>query len=203
MSLAPILEVDMEHPNPRHVSRAVQVLNDGGVIAYPTDTYYAIGCSLLSKKGIDRLYQLKGRDRKKPLAFLCPDLSEVAEYAHVNNFAYRMLRQLTPGAFTFVLRATRKVPDMMATKQREVGIRIPDAPLAIAIARELGHPLVTASATNNEGEPLIDAHEIKEELGNRLDLILDGGIIANEPSTVVSLLEDHAEILRQGKGVLE
>ncbi len=203
MSIAPILEVDMEHPNPRHITRAVQVLNDGGLIAYPTDTYYAVGCNLFSKKAIDRLYELKGRDRKKPLAFLCADLSDVAEYAHVNNFAYRMLRQLTPGAFTFVMRATRKVPDMMATKQREVGIRIPDAAFARAMAKELGHPLVTASANNREGEPLIDAHEIKEELGNRLDLILDGGIIANEPSTVVSLLEDHAEILRQGKGILE
>lgn len=203
MGIAPIIEVDMEHPNPRHVQRAVEVLRDGGVIAYPTDTYYALGCDLFSKRAIDRLFELKGRNRKKPLAFLCADLSDVSEYAHVNNFAYRFLRQLTPGAFTFVLRATKRVPDMMATKQREVGIRVPDAELARELARGVGHPIVTTSATDGEGEPLIDAHDIKEALGSRLDLILDGGVVSNEPSTVVSLLEDHAEILRQGKGIIE
>ena len=153
---APILAVDIEHPQPRHVARAVEVLRGGGLIAYPTDTYYAIGCDLLSKKAIDRLYELKGRSRKKPLSFLCADLSDVSEYAHVTNFAYRAMRQLTPGAFTFVLKATRVVPEMMATKQSEVGIRIPDAPLARMLAQELGRPLVTTSATDREGEPLVD-----------------------------------------------
>src|SRR6478609_12127693 len=100
---APILEVDPVHPQPRHVARAVQVLQDGGLVAYPTDTYYAIGCDLFSKKAIDRLYQLKGRDKRKPLSFLCPDLSDVAKYGHVSNFAYRTMKSLTPGAFTFVL----------------------------------------------------------------------------------------------------
>jgi len=200
---APILSVDIEHPQPRHVARAVEVLRGGGLIAYPTDTYYAIGCDLLSKRAIERLYEVKGRSRKKPLSFLCADLSHVSEYANVNNFAYRVLRQLTPGAFTFVLKATRVVPEMMATKQREVGIRIPDAPLARMLAQELGRPLVTTSATDREGKPLVDPKDIKEQLGKQLDLILDGGIWPCEPSTVVSLLEDRMEILRQGKGQLE
>src|SRR5512133_2992504 len=130
---APILSVDIEHPQPRHVARAVEVLRGGGLIAYPTDTYYAIGCDLLSKRAIERLYEAKGRSRKKPLSFLCADLSHVSEYADMNNFAYRVMKQLTPGAFTFVLKAARVVPDIMATKQREVGIRIPDAPLARAL----------------------------------------------------------------------
>lgn len=200
---APILSVDIEHPQPRHVARALEVLRDGGLIAYPTDTYYAIGCDLLSKRAIERLYEVKGRSRKKPLSFLCADLSHVSEYADVNNFAYRVMRQLTPGAFTFVLKATRVVPEIMATKQRSVGIRIPDAPLARMLAQELGRPLVTTSATDREGEPLVDPKDIKEQLGKQLDLILDGGIWPCEPSTVVSLLEDRMEILRQGKGQLE
>ncbi len=193
----------MEHPSPRHVQRAVEVLERGGLIAYPTDTYYGLGCDLSSKKGIDRLYQLKGRDKKKPLSFLCPDLSDVARYGHVSNFAYRTMKGLTPGAFTFILEATRLVPDLMMTKQKQVGIRVPDAPLARELARSLGRPLITTSATNTEGEPLTDARDIKAELGHGLDLILDGGITLNEPSTVISLIGDTLEILRQGKGRLE
>ncbi len=200
---APIISVDPEHPQPRIVARAVEALRNGGLIAYPTDTYYGIGCDLFAKRAIDRLYEIKGRNRKKPLSFLCADLSNVAEYAQVNNFAYRVLKQLTPGPFTFVLKAMRIVPDMMATKQREVGIRIPDSALARELAKELGHPIVTTSAADAAGEPLVDSKEIKDQLGHALELILDGGIRPNEPSTVVSLLEDRMEILRQGKGHVE
>ena len=200
---APILEVDISRPHPRHVSRAVEVLSRGGVIAYPTDTYYGLGCDLFSKKAIERLYQLKGRDKKKPLSFLCPDLSDVAKYAHVSNFAYRTMKGLTPGAFTFILEATRTVPDMMMTKQKQVGIRVPEAPLARALAAELGRPLITTSASDEEGEPLIDARDIKEKLGHGLELILDGGVTLMEPSTMVSLIGDSIEILRQGKGRLD
>lgn len=200
---APILEVDIQHPQPRHIARAVQVLERGGVIAYPTDTYYGLGCDLMSKKAIERLYQLKGRDKKKPLSFLCPDLSDVAKYAHVSNFAYRTMKGLTPGAFTFILEATRIVPEVMMSKQKQVGIRVPDAPLARALAAGLGRPLITTSATDDEGEPLIDAKDIKEKLGHGLDLILDGGVTLMEPSTVVSLIGDSMEVLRQGKGRLD
>jgi tRNA threonylcarbamoyl adenosine modification protein (Sua5/YciO/YrdC/YwlC family) len=200
---APILEVDIQHPQPRHIARAVQVLERGGLIAYPTDTYYGLGCDLMSKKAIERLYQLKGRDKKKPLSFLCPDLSDVAKYAHVSNFAYRTMKGLTPGAFTFILEATRLVPEMMMSKQKQVGIRVPDAPLARALAEALGRPLITTSASDDDGEPLIDAKDIKEKLGHGLDLILDGGVTLMEPSTVVSLIGDSMEVLRQGKGRLD
>lgn len=200
---APILEVDIQHPSPRHVARAVEVLGRGGVIAYPTDTYYGLGCDLTSKKAIERLYQLKGRDKKKPLSFLCPDLSDVAKYAHVSNFAYRTMKGLTPGAFTFILEATRIVPEVMMSKQKQVGIRVPDAPLALALAAGLGRPLITTSATDEQGESLIDAKDIKEKLGHGLDLILDGGVTLMEPSTIVSLIGDSMEILRQGKGRLD
>jgi len=202
MPQAPIVEVDPLHPQPRTVERAAKVLEDGGLLAYPTDTYYGLGCDLNSKKGIDRLYGIKGRDRKKPLAFLCPDLSDVSKYAKVTNFQYRTMRQLTPGPFTFVLEATRLVPTIMQTKQSQVGIRVPETPLMLAIAAKLGRPIVTTSATDEDGEPLIDARDIKEAVGNRLDLILDGGVQENQPSTVVSLLNDQIEILRQGKGII-
>ena len=198
---APILEIDPERPNPRHVRRALEVLQSGGLLAYPTDTYYGLGCDLSQRRAIERLYALKGRDRKKPLALLVPDLSDVARYGHVSNFAYRTMRHLTPGAFTFILEATRAVPDMMMTRQKQVGIRVPDAPFARELARELGKPIVTTSASDPEGRVLVDAHEIRDALGHGLDLILDGGVTQNEPSTVVSLLNDEIEVLREGKGV--
>lgn len=203
MSSAPILEVDAARPAPRHVERACKVLEDGGLLAYPTDTYYGIGCDLHSKKAIARLYQIKGgQDRQKPFAILCPDLSDVSRYAQVSNFAYRTMRQLTPGPFTFVLGATKLVPDMMQSKQRQVGIRVPQAPIMLAIAERLGRPIVTTSATAPDGEVLIDAKDIKSRLGARLELILDGGPQPNEPSTVVSLMNDEIEVLRQGKGII-
>ena len=201
--VAPILEVHPEHPQPRHVQRAVDVLGAGGLIAYPTDTYYGLACDLGSKKGIEKLYALKGRDRKKPLSFLCPDLSDVARYAHVSNFAYRTMKGLTPGAFTFVLEATRIVPEVMMSKQKQVGIRVPDSALARALAAGLGRPLVTTSATDADGEPLTDARSIKDALGHGLELILDAGVTLLEASTVVSLLGDQIEVLRQGKGQLD
>ncbi len=202
MASAPIVEVDPVHPQPRIIERAAKVLEDGGLIAYPTDTYYGIGCDLLSKKAIDRLYGIKNRDRKKPFAFLCPDLSDVSKYAKVSNFGYRIMRQLTPGPFTFVLEATKLVPDMMQTKQKQVGIRVPQAPLMLAIAAKLGRPIVTTSATDMDGAVLTDSKAIKDELGARLDLILDGGMQPDEPSTIVSLIGDQIEVLRQGKGIL-
>ncbi|MCL2012205.1 MAG: L-threonylcarbamoyladenylate synthase [Cystobacterineae bacterium] len=203
MSLAPILEINPHYPQPHHVQKAVEVLRGDGVIAYPTDTNYGIGCAIFSKKGIDRLYQLKDRDRKKPFSFLCSDLSDVAKYGLVSNFAYRTMKQFTPGPFTFILTATRTVPEMMHNRQRQVGIRVPNAPFILAVAAELGRPIVTTSAINPKvGEALVDARSIKEVLGNRIDFILDGGIQPNEPSTVISLIGDEITLIRQGKGIL-
>lgn len=202
MSSVPIVEVDSRHPQPRVVERAVQVLEAGGLIAYPTDTYYGIGCDLGARKAIDRLYAVKGRAKKKPLSLLCPDLSDVSKYAVVSNFAYRTMRQLTPGPFTFVLEATRLVPVLMRNKQRHVGIRVPQAPVMLAITERLGRPVVTTSAATPSGEVLTDARAIKDALGHCLDLVVDGGLQPNEPSTVVSLVGDQIEVLRQGKGIL-
>ena len=197
---APILLIDAIHPQPRVLERAVAVLAKGELLAYPTDTCFGLGCDLLDRKAIDRLYVLKGRDRKKPLAFLVSDLAEVPQYAKVSNFAYRIMKRLTPGPFTFILEATRAVPEIMQTRQQTIGIRMPDSAVAQGLCRGLGRPIVTTTANSSEGEPLVDAKDIKDELGHGLSLILDGGIQQNEPSTVISLLGDQAEILRQGKG---
>jgi len=200
---APIQAIDPDHPQPRHVARAVAILEAGGLVSYPTDTYYAIGCDLFQKKAIERLARLKRRDEKKPFSFLCKDLSEVAKYAIVSNEHYRLMRRLLPGPYTFVLEATRLVPRTALTRQRQVGVRVPDCKVALALVEGLGRPLATTSAALPDEEVLIDPKDIQEQLGHGLDLILDGGMTLNDPSTVLDLTGPVAKVLRAGKGTLE
>lgn len=202
MADAPILAIDPEHPQPRHIERAVAALEAGGVISYPTDTYYAIGCDLSNKKAIEKLYRLKQRASNKPLSFLCADLSDISRYARVSNQAYRIMKRLVPGPYTFILPATRLTPEIAMTRQKTVGIRVPQAAIPLALVERLGRPLLTTSATF-EGETLDDPREIKSRLGHGLELIIDGGYQQDEPSTVLSLLDDRIEVLRMGKGKIE
>jgi len=200
---APIQEIDAHYPQPRHIARALAVLEAHGIVAYPTDTYFAIGCDFAKKQGVERMAQLKRRDERKPFTLLCTDLSEAAKYAIITNEAYRFMKRLTPGPFTFVLPATKIVPRHALTRQRTVGIRLPDAPVAMALAHALGRPLATTSACLPDGEMPIDAGEVQEQLGHLIDLILDGGATLNEPSTVVDLCGSVPVVLREGKGKLE
>ena len=200
MPPAPIVAIDPTHPQPRIVERAVNVLSSGGLVAFPTDTYYGIGCDLFDKRAIERIYQLKQLPKSHELSFICADLAEVARYAIVDNAAYRVLRRKTPGPFTFVLPATRIVPDLVVRRQKTVGIRIPESPIALELVRLLQHPLISTSAATPEGEVLIDPKDIKEQLGHGLELILDGGYKPNEPSSVIDLSGPHPVVVRQGKG---
>jgi tRNA threonylcarbamoyl adenosine modification protein (Sua5/YciO/YrdC/YwlC family) len=200
---APIQPVDPVHPQPRHIARAASVLRDGGIVSYPTDTYYALGCDLFQKKALERLAALKRRDHRKPFAFLCSDLGEVARYGIISNENYRLMRRLLPGPYTVILEATRLTPRTSLTRQRQVGVRVPDAPVAIALVKALGRPLATTSASLPGEEPLIDAADIQQHLGHGIDLVLDGGVILNQPSTVLDLTGPSPVVLREGKGRIE
>lgn len=213
---APLVPVDGQHPQPRTVGLAVQALGDGEILGYPSDTTYALGCDAHQRRAVERLAQLKHRDAKKPFALLVADLSDLARYAQVSNFAYRVLRQLAPGPFTFVLPATRLVPELLLHRRREVGLRIPDAPVARALVLGLGRPLVTTTATaleelldggrgrvvHVEGEPLNDATEVRDVYGHALAQVLDAGALPGDPSTVLSLMADSIEVIRQGVGLV-
>jgi tRNA threonylcarbamoyl adenosine modification protein (Sua5/YciO/YrdC/YwlC family) len=197
---APILAIDPKYPQPRLVDRAVSALASGGLIAFPTDTYYGIGCDLFDKRAIERIYQLKQLPPEHALSFICADLAEVSRYAVVENAAYRVLRRKTPGPYTFILPATRLVPDLMLRRQKTVGIRLPDSPIAVALVRALQHPVISTSAATPEGEVLIDPKDIKERLGHGLELILDGGYQLNEPSSIIDLSGPVPRVARVGKG---
>jgi tRNA threonylcarbamoyl adenosine modification protein (Sua5/YciO/YrdC/YwlC family) len=200
MAVANILEVDAVNPQPRVIEKAVVALSGGGLVAFPTDTYYGLGCDLFDKRAIERIYLLKQLPRTQELSFICQDLAEIARYAIVDNAAYRVLRRKVPGPFTFILPATRLVPDLVLRRQKTVGIRIPDSPVALELVRRLGHPIISTSAATPDGEVLIDARDIKEKLGHGLDLILDGGYQANHPSSVIDLSGPEPVVLRVGKG---
>lgn len=194
------IRINPDNPQPRLITQVVDCLRRGGVIVYPTDTTYGLGCDIYNRKGIKKIYQIKQRDARKPFSFICNDLAEVSNYAQVSNFAFKIMKRHLPGKYTFVLDATRIVPDAVTTKQKTVGIRIPDNAIVHDIVRELGHPLVTTSANLSGEETPQDPEEIYRELGKMVDMVVDGGILMAEGSSVISLLDDHAEILRQGSG---
>jgi tRNA threonylcarbamoyl adenosine modification protein (Sua5/YciO/YrdC/YwlC family) len=195
-----LLKINPETPQLRLVRVVADSLRQGGVIAYPTDTIYGIGCDIFNRKGVKKIYQIKQRDPRKPFSFICSDLSEVANYAQVSNAAFKIMKRYLPGPYTFVLEASRVVPDLLTTKQKTVGIRIPDNPIALQIVRELGHPLVTTSA-NISGEAIFsDPADIQQKLGKLLDLVVDGGSLSGDPSTVISLVNDQVEVIREGVG---
>ena len=196
-----IVKINPENPQPRLIKKVVEVINDGGVIAYPTDTQYGIGCDLFQKKSIEKVYRLKKRNAKKPFSFICSDLKNISEFAKVSNYAYKTMRRLLPGPYTFILEGTRLVPKIMLTKRKEAGIRVPDNLICLAIVKELGHPIINTSAAEEGGEVINDPEEISIMFKGVVDLVVDGGApVPGVPSSVVSLIGDSPEIIREGLG---
>ena len=195
-----ILEINPHNPQKRLIRRAVEILLNGGVIVYPTDTYYGIGCDIFNKNAIARVYQLKRRPKHKPFSFICSDFKNISQYAQITNYAFKTMKRLLPGPYTFILQGSRLVPKIMLTKRKTAGIRVPDHAICLAIVQELGHPVLSTSATGPDGVILESLIEIEERLGHALDLIIDGGSVPSKPSSVVSLIDDYPEIIREGQG---
>jgi len=198
--MATMYSIHPVNPQERLIQRSADMLSKGGIIAYPTDTVYGIGCDIFCKNSIEKIFFMKGKNKNSPLSFICHDLKDISNYAFVSNPAYRIMRQLLPGPYTFILKGTRIVPKLMITGRKTVGIRIPDNKICFALLKELGHPIVSTSATLNEGIILNDPEEIDIHLGHALDIIIDGGIMGAEPSSVVDLTEEPFRVLRKGKG---
>jgi tRNA threonylcarbamoyl adenosine modification protein (Sua5/YciO/YrdC/YwlC family) len=198
-----LMAVNPEHPEPRKIARAVAALEAGEVIAYPTDTAYGIGCDARSKKAVDKLYAIKGMDRSHPLAFICPDLSDIARFAIVEKYHYRILRRFLPGPYCFILDATREVPKMLQSKRRQIGIRVPANEICLALARGLGHPIASTTAQRTgEDKPHVDPREVDYAFPG-LALVIDGGAGGELPSTIVDLTTAPPEILREGAGPID
>ena len=195
-----LLKIHDKTPQMRLIKRAAQVLSDGGIVVYPTDTAYGMGCDLFNKRGIEKIYEIKRRSKTQPFSFICADLSDISNYAVVTNYAYKIMKRLLPGPYTFILGASRLVPKILLPRRKEVGIRIPDNEVCLSLVREFGSPIISTTVKLPEGEILMDPEIIEEKLGHSVNLVIDGGILSPELSTVVSLVDDIPKIIREGKG---
>lgn len=199
-----LVKIYPENPNPKEVAKVVEILKDGGLVIYPTDTVYAIGCNALNVRAVERICELKGvNPMKSQLSVICYDLSNISEYAKVSNYIFKVLKKNLPGPFTFILPSGSRLPKIFRNR-KEVGIRVPDNNIIRTLVRELGNPVLTMSLRDDDDivEYSTDPELIEEKYGNIVDCVVDGGYGGLEPSTVVSCIDDGIEIVRQGKGEL-
>ena len=189
-------ELHPKDPQQRFISKAVQIIKDGGVIIYPTDTVYGIGCDIFNKAALERIFQIKNDSNTKLFSFVCSDLKDIAKYARVSDYAYRMMKHLLPGPYTFILPASKTVPKTLWTKRKTVGIRIPNNHVALKLVEDVGNPIISTS----KGEIMNDPDIIKVVFDKQVDLMLSSGYGKNTPSSIIDLSEDIPEIIRQGAG---
>lgn len=195
-----LISINSQNPQMRLIKKAVEILKQGGLIIYPTDTVYGLGCALSNKKGIERIYAIKRKNKKQPFSFICADLKGISTYARVSDSAYKTMKHFLPGPYTFILEASRLVPKIILPKRKTTGIRVPDNAICLALVRELGEPVISSSVKNESDEFISDPRIIEEKFRHHVDLVIDGGILALEPSSVISLIEDQIEVIRTGKG---
>ena len=196
------IQVHPLNPEPRLIRQAVKILLDGGVIVYPTDSSYALGCHIGDKSALERIRRIRQLDKSHNFTLVCQDLSSISTYARLHNSAYRLIKAYTPGPYTYVLRATPEVPRrLMHPKKKTIGIRLPDNAVAQALLAQLGEPVMSTSLIlPNEHEPLYDPFEMRARLNNQVDLIVDGGFCGMDATTVIDLVEGVPVVIRQGKG---
>ncbi|MEN9577079.1 MAG: hypothetical protein RJA70_88 [Pseudomonadota bacterium] len=194
-----IVEINPNTPDPRKIRRAVEALQRGEVIAYPTDTCYGFGCDLFNKKALEKLYQIKGMKESQQCAFVCRDLGDVARYAVLNDYEYRITKQYLPGPYCFILNSTREVPKVVQTPRKHVGVRVPKHEIALALTRELGRPIISSTASRPDSPPYIDPKEINMDFRG-LGLVIDGGVGGETPTTIIDLTGDGPKIVRVGAG---
>ena len=201
--MAQYFEVHPDNPQLRLIHRTVEIIKKGGVIAYPTDSSYAIACHIGDKQALDRIRRIRQLDDKHNFTLICKDMAQVSTFSKVDNEAYRLIKTLTPGAFTFVLKATREVPRRLQhSKRKTIGIRIPDHPVAQLIIQELDEPLFSSTLIlPGENESINDAYEIRERLEHELDAVVDVGSVDYAPTTIIVCTDGAPEIVRQGKGI--
>ncbi len=203
--MSQFFQIHPENPQQRLIDKAVEIINRGGVIVYPTDSGYALGCHIGDKAAMERIRTIRQVDAKHNFTLVCRDLSEIALYAKVENNAYRLIKNHTPGPYTFILKATKEVPRRLQNpKRKTIGLRVPDNLVAQALLERLGEPLMSSTLIMpGEDMPLTDPYDIRDTLDHALDLIIDGGYCGFEPTTVVELTEDEAVVLREGLGSTE
>lgn len=193
-------ELHPKNPQVRFINKSVEVLKRGGIIIFPTDTYYGLGCDLFNRDGINHILSIKGETDSKLFSFICSDLKDISKYAKVSDYAYRTMKHLLPGPYTFILPAAKVIPKKFWSRRKTVGIRVPNHNVTLQIVKELGNPIISTSATTRLGDPLLDPSEIKNIFYSRVDLMLASDSLSFEPSSVIDLSGEEPEIIREGAG---
>ena len=203
--MSQFFQIHPDNPQLRLIRGAVEIIKQGGVVVYPTDSCYALGCQIGNKKAVDRIRQIRQLSDKHNFTLMCRDMAEVSEYAMVDNIAYRLMKGITPGPYTFILPAMKSVPKrLLHPKRKTIGIRVPDNTITLALLAELGEPLLSSTLILPGDEfPLMDPYEMKDTIGNQVDLIIDGGYCGLEATTVIEMLDEGPEVVRRGKGADE
>lgn len=194
--------IHAKNPEPRAMKKAAESLASGGVVIYPTDTVYGLGCSVEKREAIEKIYLIKGQRNDRPFSFVCSDLKHISSYAYVSNAAFKTMKRLIPGPYTFILPAAKmkQLPKILVSKRKTVGIRVPDSRVTMALVKELGTPILSTSVTDGSGEILNDPALIVEAYGNVVDIILDAGTLPSLPSTVLDLTGNEPKVVRRGAG---
>lgn len=195
-----LIEINHRNPQQRLIAKVVEMIKKGGIIAYPTDTYYGIGCDIMNKKAIEKIYLLKQRNTTKPFSFICSGLKHISDYAKVSNYAYKTMKRLLPGPYTFVLEGSKLVPKIMLTKRKTAGIRVPDNSICLALVEALGNAIINTSASMPDGTIFFDPSLIHDFFQSSIDVVIDGGPVPGYPSSVISLMDDIPEVIREGRG---
>ena len=200
--MARLVEIHPKDPQPRRIAEIVATIRGGGLIAYPTDSSYALGCHIGDKRAMDRIRRIRKTDKQHNFTLVCSDLSEISLYAKIDNWAYRFVRSRTPGPYTFILQATREVPKRLQNpRRRTIGLRVPDHEIVQAILEALGEPIMSSTLTlPGDDTPLTDVHEIEARIGHQIDMIVEGGATGIEPTSVIDLSDGTAEVRREGRG---
>lgn len=195
-----LIKINPINPQERQIVMVAECLKRGGIIAYPTDTFYGIGCDIMNKRAIEKIYKLKQRSPNKPFSFICSDLKNISQYAKVSNYAYKTMRRLLPGPYTFILEGSKMVPKIMLTKRKTAGIRVPDNKICILLVETLGNSIISTSATMPNGTLFHDPSLIHDYFAKMIDIVIDGGPVEGKPSSVIKMINDEPEIIRKGQG---
>ncbi|HUX60750.1 MAG TPA: L-threonylcarbamoyladenylate synthase [Ignavibacteriaceae bacterium] len=193
-------ELHPETPQIRYINKVVEKLKEGGVIIYPTDTVYGIGCDIFNKNALERIFAIKNDNNSKLFSFVCSGLKDISKYAKVSDYAYKTMRRLLPGPYTFILPAAKQVPKKLWSKRKTVGIRVPNNSVTLKLVELLGNPIISTSTTNRKGEVLYDPFEIRNIFNSQVDIMISVGNLSGSPSSVIDLSEDEPEVVREGAG---
>lgn len=203
--MSQFFQIHPDNPQQRLIRGAVDIIKQGGVVIYPTDSCYALGCQIGDKKAVDRIRQIRQLDNKHNFTLMCRDMGEMSEYGMVNNIAYRFIKSHTPGPYTFILPAMKSVPKrLLHPKRKTIGVRVPDNAITLALLEELGEPILSSTLQlPGEEYPMIDPYDMKDSIGNLVDLVIDGGYCGMEATSVIEMLDEGPELVRRGKGADE